>query len=96
MSSQSKKNKRPKLTLNTGKHDFLEETHRCSNCGRTVSRVKYYYHSNRGPVYVCLTCDEPVRNRSFKKKSKKKYIDALDRAVHYGHFRSRGVRGRLS
>lgn len=89
------KSKKSKLILETKIHRKLEEEHECTNCGRTVNPVKQYYHSNRGRVYVCLVCEEPIRNRSFKKKpAKKKYIDAMDRAAHTGHFHSRGSRGK--
>ena len=86
------KSKKTKLILETKLHRKLDEEHECSNCGRTVKPVKQYYHSNRGRVYVCLVCEEPIRNRSFK--TRKKYIDALDKAVHTGHFHSRGSRGK--
>ena len=86
------KAKKPKLILKNGKHERLSGWFRCSNCQKQVVYVKRYPYSNRGEVDLCYTCDEPVRYRSYKRKNRSE--DALDRAVHIGHFGARSVRKR--
>lgn len=86
MKSRNITNKRTRLVLKSKQCRLINTMQRCNECNLQRAGTWLYKKSNIGSVNLCRFCRPKILERSFGK------IDALNMAIHYGHYRARKVR----